>query len=124
MRHVNKSPLVADELMAIAIASNSLKGLDDDAPSHFQDMTVAEARADLLRDRKEIRMSTIVTEKIFPDPTEPRSPAALARWEAQLNIELIQQFIDYTMQNGEVKALLWYAEQTGLTIDQPEDTEQ
>ena len=124
MRHVNKSPLVIDELMGIAIASNSLKGLDDNTPSHFQGMTVAEAKAVLLRDKKEIAKISQLPIKIFPEPLEAPSPEALTRWEAQLDSELIKQFIDYTMQNGEVKALLWYAEQTGLTIEPPEDAAQ
>ena len=128
MRHVNKSPLVIDELMGIAIASNSLKGLDDNTPSHFQGMTVAEAKAVLLRDKKEIAKISQLAIKIFPEPLpellEAPSPEALTRWEAQLDSELIKQFIDYTMQNGEVKALLWYAEQTGLTIEPPEDAAQ
>lgn len=124
MRHVNKSPLVIDELMGIAIASNSLKGLDDNTPSHFQGMTVAEAKAVLLRDKKEIAKISQLPIKIFPEPLEAPSPQALTRWEAQLDSELIEQFFDYIMQNGEVKALLWYAEQTGLTIEPPEDAEQ
>jgi len=124
MRHVNKSPTGIDELMGIAIASNSLKGLDDNAPSPFQGMTVAEAKAELLRDKKEIANILKVAQKILPVPTEAPSPEALTRWEAQLDSELIEQFIDYTMQDGEVKALLWYAEQTGLTIEPPEDAEQ
>ena len=124
MRHVNKSPTVIDELMGIAIASNSLKGLDDNAPSHFQGMTVAEAKAVLLRDKKEIAKISQLPIKIFPEPLEAPSPQALTRWEAQVDSELIEQFFDYIMQNGEVKALLWYAEQTGLTIEPPEDAEQ
>ena len=127
MRHVNKSPLVIDELMGIAIASNSLKGLDDNTPSHFQGMTVAEAKAVLLRDKKEIAKISQLPIKIFPEPLpalEAPSPEALTRWEAQLDSELIEQFFDYIMQNGEVKALLWYAEQTGLTIEPPEDAAQ
>jgi len=124
MRHVNKSPLVIDELMGIAIASNSLKGLDDNTPSHFQGMTVAEAKAVLLRDKKEIAKISQLPIKIFPEPLEAPSPQALTRWEAQVDSELIEQFFDYIMQNGEVKALLWYAEQTGLTIEPPEDAEQ
>jgi len=124
MRHVNKSPLVIDELMGIAIASNSLKGLDDNTPSHFQGMTVAEAKAVLLRDKKEIAKISQLPIKIFPEPLEAPSPQALTRWEAQLDSELIEQFFDYIMQNGEVKALLWYAEQTGLTIEPPEDAAQ
>ena len=124
MRHVNKSPLVIDELMGIAIASNSLKGLDDNAPSHFQGMTVAEAKAVLLRDKKEIAKISQLPIKIFPEPLEAPSPQALTRWEAQVDSELIEQFFDYIMQNGEVKALLWYAEQTGLTIEPPEDAAQ
>ena len=124
MRHVNKSPLVIDELMGIAIASNSLKGLDDNTPSHFQGMTVAEAKAVLLRDKKEIAKISQLPIKIFPEPLEAPSPQALTRWEAQVDSELIEQFFDYIMQNGEVKALLWYAEQTGLTIEPPEDAAQ
>jgi hypothetical protein len=125
MRHVNKSPTVIDELMGIDIASNSLKGLDDNAPSHFQGMTVAEAKAELLREKEEIATLTFtVSQEILPAPTEGPSPEALTRWAAQLDSELIEQFIDYTMQDGEVKALLWYAEQTGLTIEPPEDAEQ
>ena len=125
MRHVNKSPLVIDELMGIAIASNSLKGLDDNTPSHFQGMTVAEAKAVLLRDKKEIAKISQLPIKIFPESQlEAPSPEALTRWEAQVDSELIEQFFDYIMQNGEVKALLWYAEQTGLTIEPPEDAAQ